>query len=53
MLVIVQPLVTLPGLYLAWQKQRLNLALVLVAVPWLFFFMGLIAFAIGVSIHGF
>lgn len=53
MLVIVQPLVTLPGLYLAWKNERLNLALLLVAIPWMFFFAGLIVFAIGVAIYGF
>ena len=53
MLVIVQPLVTLPGLYLAWKGERPDLALLLVAIPWIFYLLGVIAFAIGVFIYGF
>jgi hypothetical protein len=50
---VIQPLVSAAGLALAYRNERLNLALVLVAIPWIFFFMSVAAFAIGVAIYGF
>lgn len=53
MLVVVQFLVTVPALVLAWRNERLTLALWLVAIPWLYWFGTAFAFFIAVLIYGF
>jgi hypothetical protein len=50
---VIQPLVSAAGLALAYRNERLNLALALVSIPWVFFFFGVAAFAIGVARYGF
>lgn len=53
MLVVVQFLVTVPALVLAWRNQRLTLAFWLVAIPWIYWIGTVIAFGIGIAIDGF
>jgi hypothetical protein len=47
------PLIALAALYLARRNERLGLATLLVALPTIFFWLGVLAFAISVMIHGF
>ena len=47
------PLIALAALYLARRNERLGLATILVALPTIFFWLGVLAFAISVMIHGF
>ena len=47
------PLIALAALYLARRNERLGLATLLVALPTILFWLGVIAFAISVMIHGF
>jgi len=47
------PLIGLAALYLARRNERLGLATILVALPTIFFWLGVLAFAISVMIHGF
>ena len=47
------PLIALAAVYLAWRNERLGLATLLVALPTILFWLGVIAFAISVMIHGF
>jgi hypothetical protein len=47
------PLIALAALYLAWRNKRLGLATLLVALPTILFWLGVIVFAISVMIHGF
>jgi hypothetical protein len=47
------PLVALAALYLARRNERHGLATLLVALPTILFWLGVLAFAIGVMIHGF
>ena len=47
------PLIALAALYLARRNERLGLATVLVALPTIVFWLGVIAFAISVMIYGF
>jgi hypothetical protein len=47
------PLIALTALYLARRNERLGLATLLVALPTIFFWLGVLAFAISVMIHGF
>ena len=47
------PLLALAALYLARRNERLGLATILVALPTIFFWLGLLAFVISVMIHGF
>ena len=47
------PLIALAALYLARRNERLGLATILVALPTIFFWVGVLAFAISVMIHGF
>jgi hypothetical protein len=51
--VMVFPLLAASAIVLAVRNQRLKLAAVLVSLPTIFNLFGLIAFAIGVAIHGF
>lgn len=50
---VIQPLVSAAGLALAYRNERLNLALALVGIPWIFSILGVLAFGIGVMIYGF
>jgi hypothetical protein len=47
------PLIALAALYLARRNERLGLATILVALPTIFFWLGVIAFFISFMIHGF
>jgi hypothetical protein len=47
------PLIALLALYLAWRNERLILATILVALPTIFFWLNVLAFAIAVMIYGF
>ena len=47
------PLIALAALYLARRNERLGLATLLVALPTISFWLGVLAFAISVMIHGF
>jgi hypothetical protein len=47
------PLIALAALYLAWRNERLGLATLLVALPIIFFWLGVLAFGVSVMIHGF
>jgi len=47
------PLIALAALYLARRNERLGLATLLVALPTIFFWLGVLAFAISVMIYGF
>ena len=47
------PLIAFAALYLARRNERLGLATILVALPTIFFWLGVLAFAISVMIHGF
>ena len=47
------PLIALAALYLARRNERLGLATLLVALPTIFFWLGVLAFGISVMIHGF
>lgn len=47
------PLVALAALYLARRNERLGLATLLVALPTIFFWLGVLAFGISVMIYGF
>src|SRR3954463_1661319 len=47
------PLIALAALYLAWRNERLGLATLLVALPTILTWLGVLVFAIGVMIHGF
>jgi hypothetical protein len=47
------PLLAASAILLAARNRRLKLAAVLVSIPTLFNLFGLIAFAIGIAIHGF
>jgi hypothetical protein len=47
------PLIALAALYLAQRNERLGLATFLVALPTIVFWLGVLAFAISVMIHGF
>lgn len=53
MLVVVQFLVTLPALALAWRNERLKLAFWLVAIPWIYWLGTVFAFFVAVMIYGF
>ena len=47
------PLIALAALYLARRNERLGLATLLVALPTVFFWLGVLAFAISAMIYGF
>jgi hypothetical protein len=47
------PLIALAALYLARRNERLGLATLLVALPTIFFWLGVVAFAISAMIYGF
>jgi hypothetical protein len=47
------PIIAIWALYLARRNERLPLATLLVSLPTIFFWLGVIAFAIGVMIYGF
>ena len=47
------PLIALAALYLVRRDERLGLATLLVALPLIVFWLGVIAFGISVMIHGF
>jgi hypothetical protein len=47
------PLIALAALYLARRNQRLGIATLLVALPTIFFWLGVLAFTISVMIYGF
>jgi hypothetical protein len=47
------PLIALAALYLARRNERLGLATLLVALPTIFFWLGVLAFAISAMIYGF
>ena len=47
------PLIALAALYLARRNERLGVATLLVALPTIFFWLGVLAFAISVMIYGF
>ena len=47
------PLIALAALYLARRNERLGLATLLVALPTIFFWLGVLAFGISVMIQGF
>ena len=47
------PLIALAALYLARRNERLGLATLLVALPTIFFWLGVLAFAVSVMIYGF
>jgi hypothetical protein len=47
------PLIALVALYLARRNERLGLATLLVALPTIFFWLGVLAFAVSVMIKGF
>jgi hypothetical protein len=47
------PLIALAALYLARRNERLGLATLLVALPTIVFWLGVIAFAVSVMIYGF
>jgi hypothetical protein len=47
------PLIALAALYLVRRNERLGLATLLVALPLIVFWLGVIAFGISVMIHGF
>ena len=47
------PLISLAALYLARRNERLGLATLLVALPTIFTWLGVLLFAVGVMIYGF
>ena len=47
------PLIALAALYLVRRNERLGLATLLVALPTIFSWLGVLAFAISIMIHGF
>lgn len=47
------PLIALAALYLARRNERIGLATLLVALPTILFWLGVLAFVIAVMIHGF
>lgn len=53
MLVIVQPLVSIPALYFAWKNERILTAFWLAAVPWIFYLLNVLAFGVSVAMYGF
>ncbi len=50
---LVLPAIAAAAIVLAWRGERLGLAAILALIPTIVFFLGVIAFGIGVAIYGF